>query len=206
MLRVGLTGTMGSGKSTVGRMLAARGAAVIDTDELAREVTAPGTPGHAAILAAFGPAVEGPAGHLDRRALAGIVFGDPEALARLEAIVHPLVGERVAARLQAMAAPVAVVEVPLLDGERARRYGLDRVVLVDSPPDLAAARAGGRGFAADDVAARQQAQPGTAQRRELADRVVTNDGTPEQLEAGVDELWAWLQAGAPRGPGPAGKT
>lgn len=184
---------MGSGKSTVGRLLAARGATVIDADDLAREVTAPGTAGHQAVVARFGRGVVGPDGALDRRALAALVFGDPAELAALEAITHPLVGRELQRRLQeGTGQGMVVIEVPLLDQGRRAQYGMDVVVLVDTDSEVAAERASGRGLSADDVRARQRAQPSWAERASLADRVITNNAGLSQLAAAVDELWVWL--------------
>jgi dephospho-CoA kinase len=202
-MRVGLTGSLGSGKSTVGRALAARGATVIDADEVARRVVAPGTAGEQAVLARFGPAVTAPDGHLDRKALAAVVFADPGERRALEAITHPLVRGQMAQELSSARAPVVVIELPLLTASGRRQYDLDRVVLVEAPEDLAVSRAVSRGMAEQDVRARIAAQPSDADRRAAADRVLVNDGDRAQLEQAVDELWVWLGAGqAGAGPPP----
>jgi dephospho-CoA kinase len=192
---------MGAGKSTVGALLAARGAPVVDADRLARELTAPGTPGHAAIVSHFGAAVTGVDGTLDRRALAATVFSEPALLAELERLTHPLVRAEVEKRLAGLpdGAPLALLEIPLLDGGRRQAYGIDLVVLVTAPEEVARGRAVARGFEAGDVAARQRAQPGADERRSLADWVVDNGGSTEALAGEVARLWQWLlaQAGSP---------
>ena len=189
-MRVGLTGGLGAGKSTVGKALAARGAAVIDADQVARKVIEPGSAGERAVLERFGPAVKGPDGHLDRQALAAVVFADaPERLA-LEAITHPLVHEEIARELASSPAEVVVIELPLLTAGGRQQYGLDFVVLVDTPEELAVRRAVGRGMTEQDVRARMAAQPSSRERRAASDWVLVNDGDQAQLEAAVDDLWA----------------
>jgi dephospho-CoA kinase len=193
VLRVGLTGGIGSGKSEVARLLAARGAVVIDSDRLAREVVAPGTPGLAAVVEAFGAEYLTPDGALDRPRLAALVFSDTAARERLNAIVHPLVGAAAAARL-AEAPPDAVVvhDVPLLV-EAGLAGGFDVVVVVDAPPEVQLARlTGQRGMAAADAEARIAAQATREQRLAVADHVIRNDGTLDDLERAVDELWRTL--------------
>jgi dephospho-CoA kinase len=219
VVRVGLTGTLGAGKSTVGKALAARGAAVIDADQVARDVTAPGSPGERAVLEHFGEratARSGPAGQtgqLDRKTLADIVFSDAAERLALEAITHPLIRAEVLRRAaladsEALAhdearanTPVVVIEVPLLDEQRKVDYGLDVVVLVDAPEDLAVHRAVGRGMTETAARARMAAQPSGAQRRLLADRALVNDGDLKDLEIAVDELWSWLLTKTPHGSG-----
>lgn len=193
---------MGAGKSTVGALLAARGACVVDADKVARELTAPGTPGHDAILSHFGPAVAAVDGSLDRRALASLVFADERLLAELEALTHPLVRAELERRLAEPEdrAPVAVLEIPLLDGDRRRQYAIDRVVLVSAPEEVARGRAVAAGFEAEDVTARQRAQPGAEQRRSLADWVVNNSGSTDELGQQVAQLWQWLLAAAGTSP------
>ncbi|HTT88987.1 MAG TPA: dephospho-CoA kinase [Acidimicrobiales bacterium] len=200
-MRVGLTGGLGSGKSTVGKALAARGAAVIDADEVARRVIAPGTPGERTVLERFGPGVAGPDGHIDRPALAAVVFADPAERLALEAITHPLVHEEIDQALSSLTVPVVVIELPLLTAGGRDRYDLDVVVLVDAPEELAIGRAVSRGMSEADVRARTAAQPTDADRRAAADRVLVNDGDEAQLERAVDELWDWLRAWRP-GPPP----
>lgn len=192
MLKVGLTGGIGSGKSTVSRLLASYGAVVVDADLLAREVVAPGTPGHAAVLEAFGPEVLLASGGLDREALGRRVFADPAELARLNAIVHPLVGERgsaLVAEAEAAGAPVVVHDVPLL-AENGLAGLYDEVVVVDAPQEVQLARlVGQRGMSREDALARMSAQATREQRLAVATRVIHNDGTLAELEQQVQALW-----------------
>lgn len=193
MLRVALTGGIGSGKSTVGAMLAERGAVVIDADVLAREVVAPGTPGLADILVAFGPGVVDGDGALDRRALAQRAFDDPAARQRLEAIIHPRVRAR-AAEIEAKTAEDAVVvhDIPLLV-ETGQAGQFDVVVVVDCPPDVQVERlTRQRGMSRAEAQSRITAQASRAQRLAVADRVIENSGSLEQLRAAVDQLWRTL--------------
>ncbi len=193
MLRVALTGGIGSGKSTVGAMLAERGAVVIDADVLAREVVAPGTPGLADILVAFGPGVVDGDGALDRRALAQRVFDDPAARQRLEAIIHPRVRAR-AAEIEAKTAEDAVVvhDIPLLV-ETGQAGQFDVVVVVDCPSDLQVERlTRQRGMSRAEAQSRITAQVSRAQRLAVADHVIENSGSLEQLRAAVDQLWRTL--------------
>jgi len=189
VLRIGLTGGIGSGKSTVSRLLGERGAVVVDADVIAREVVAPGTPGLAAIVEAFGPTVLAADGSLDRPGLAAVVFADPEARRRLDAIVHPLVRAR-AGELEAAAPPDAVVvhDVPLL-AETGQGASYDLVVVVEADPGVRVARLVQRGLRADDARARIAVQATDEQRRAIADVVLDNSGTPEQLTEQVERLW-----------------
>ncbi|TKJ18230.1 dephospho-CoA kinase [Blastococcus sp. CCUG 61487] len=189
MVRIGLTGGIGSGKSTVAGLLAARGAVVIDADRIAREVVEPGTPGLAAVIEAFGDGVLAADGALDRPALAGIVFADPEARARLDGIVHPLVRER-AVELAAAAAADAVLvnDVPLLV-ETGQAGSYDLVLVVEADLDVRLARLVERGMTEDDARARIAAQATDEQRRAVADVVLDNSGTLERLEEQVDRFW-----------------
>jgi dephospho-CoA kinase len=193
VLRVGLTGGIGSGKSEVARLLAARGAYVVDSDLLAREVVAPGTPGLRAVVEAFGPGVLTDDGALDRPALAALVFADDAARARLNAIVHPLVGAAAAAAVAA-APPDAVVvhDVPLLV-ETGMAAAFDVVVVVDAPYDVQLARlTGPRGMTREDAEARVAAQASRDERLAAATYVVANDGTLADLAKQVDTLWKML--------------
>jgi dephospho-CoA kinase len=191
-MRVGLTGGIGSGKSAVARLLAARGATVVDADALAREVVEPGTPGLAAVVAEFGPDVLAADGSLDRAALAGIVFADDERRAALEAIVHPLVGAR-ADELIAAAPDDAIVvyDVPLLV-ENGLAAGHDVVVVVDTPTELRLARLAARGVAGDEARRRMAAQATREQLLAVADHVIDNSGDLTALATQVDRLWAAL--------------
>jgi dephospho-CoA kinase len=200
-MRVGLTGGLGSGKTTVGKALAAKGAAVIDADQVARRVIEPGSAGERAVLARFGPGVSRPDGHIDRKALAAVVFADPEELLALEAITHPLVHVEMERELASVRSHVLVLERPLFRASGRPQYDLDAVVLVDTPEELAIKRAVARGMTEQDVRARLAAQPTDAERRAGADWVLANDGDEAQLERAVDELWEWLDARSRRTPG-----
>ncbi len=201
MLRIGLTGGIGSGKSTVAALLAARGALVVDADRIAREVVEPGTPGLAAVVEAFGPGVLTADGALDRAALASVVFSDPQARARLDAIVHPLVRAR-AREAVAQAPPDAVVvqDVPLLvETGQAGQY--DLVLVVEAVLETRVARLVRRGLGEDDARARIAAQATDEQRRAVADVVLDNSGAPEALAGQVDRFWAERVAPAVTGEG-----
>jgi len=190
VLNIGLTGGIGSGKSTVSALLAERGAVIVDADRIAREVVEPGTPGLAAVVAEFGESVVGPDGGLDRPALAAVVFADPEARARLDGIVHPLVRAR-AAEVVAAAPPDAVLvhDIPLLvETGQAGRYEL--VLVVQADLDTRVARLVARGMTEDDARARIAAQATDEQRAAVADVVLDNSGTREELAAQVDRFWA----------------
>jgi dephospho-CoA kinase len=193
---IGLTGGIGSGKSSVSRLLAERGAVVIDADALAREVVEPGTPGLAAVVEAFGSEVLAADGSLDRPALGARVFADPAERARLEGIIHPLVRSR-ARDLEAAAPDDAVIvhDIPLLvetgQGER-----FDAVVVVDAPEELQRARLVElRGMDPDEADRRIAAQASREQRRAAADHIVVNDGSLADLESRVAELWVELTGG-----------
>jgi dephospho-CoA kinase len=185
---------VGSGKSTVSALLARHGALVIDADAIAREVLEPGTPGYDAVLARFGAEVVAADGTLDRPALAAVVFGDEAARADLNAIVHPLVGER-SAELMAAAAPqdVVVYDVPLLVESRLGK-AFDVVVVVEADVDTRLTRLAERGLAESDARARMAVQASDEERRAVAHEVIANDGTREELAAEVDELWQRLIA------------
>ena len=190
MLRIGLTGGIGSGKSTVSALLAARGAVIVDADRIAREVVEPGTPGLARVAETFGEQVLAADGSLDRAALAAVVFADPEARRQLDGIVHPLVRAR-ASDLAAAAPPDAVVvnDVPLLV-ETGQASSYDLVLVVEADPATRVSRLVQRGLTAEDARARIEAQASDDQRRAVADVVLHNGGTPEQLAEQVDRFWA----------------
>jgi dephospho-CoA kinase len=195
MVLVGLTGGIGSGKSTVSARLAAHGAVVVDADAIVREVQAPGTPVLAAIVERFGPGVLDPDGALDRQALADLVFTDGDALADLNALVHPAVGAEIARRLEAAAGTDAVVilDVPLL--VESGRDDMGALLVVDVDPEVAVARVvAQRGMREDDVRARMARQASRADRLARATHVIDNSGTREDLEARVDEVWQQLSA------------
>jgi dephospho-CoA kinase len=198
MLRAGLTGGIGSGKSAVSERLASLGAAIIDADKAARAVVEPGTPGLERIAEAFGPGVLRDDGSLDRAALAGIVFGDDAARARLNAIVHPLVGEHMRAAEEAAVeagGPDAVLvhDIPLL-AEGGTSAQFDLVIVVDVPAELQVERlAGQRGMPAEEARARMAAQATRQQRLAVADIVIDNSGTLADLDRRVGEVWAQLR-------------
>ena len=192
---VGLTGGIGSGKSTVAAMLAERGAVVVDADHLAREAVAVGTDGYRAVVDRFGSEIVAGDGTLDRRALAGVVFDDPAALADLNAIVHPAVRAAIAERVAELAGTDAVVvlEIPLLV-ESGRSYGASRVIVVDCPEDVAVRRLGqARGMDEADARRRIAAQVSRAERLAAADVVIDNAGPLDDLGPQVDALWAALR-------------
>jgi dephospho-CoA kinase len=198
VLTVGLTGGIGSGKSTVAAMMSEHGAVVIDADAVAREVVLPGTAAYAAIRARFGDGVLAADGLIDRAALAGVVFDDPSALRDLNGIVHPAVGAAVDARLAALRATgpegqVVVYEVPLLV-----EVGWDKgdvVVVVDCPEDVAIRRlVEGRGMTEPEARRRVAAQATRGERLARADHVIVNAGTLADLRRAVDALWPTLTA------------
>ena len=199
--RVGLTGTVASGKSAVARRLAALGATVIDADELAREVVRPGTPAFRRIRDAFGEGVIGSDGTIDRPALARAVFGDDEARARLERISHADIRALRALRVAegtAAGARIIVEEVPLLF-EVGLEDDYDMTVTVDAPADVRAARARrSRRWAAERFAAIDAAQLPAAEKRRRADRVLDNADGPERLDAAARELWRAIRTAAAR--------
>ncbi|MFJ3668523.1 dephospho-CoA kinase [Streptomyces sp. NPDC090106] len=193
MLKVGLTGGIGAGKSEVSRLLVECGAVLIDADRIAREVVEPGTPGLAAVVDAFGTDVLTEQGTLDRPRLGSIVFADPERLAVLNAIVHPLVGARSRA-LESAAAEDAVVvhDVPLL-AENGLAPLYDLVIVVDASPGTQLDRLVRlRGMTEEDARARMAAQATREKRLEIADVVVDNDVPLEQLRRRVREVWTLL--------------
>jgi dephospho-CoA kinase len=199
MLKVGLTGGIGAGKSEVSRLLVECGAVLIDADRIAREVVAPGTPGLAAVVEAFGEGVLAPDGSLDRPRLGSIVFADPERLAVLNAIVHPLVGAR-SSELESAAPEDAVVvhDVPLL-AENGLAPLYDVVVVVDASPATQLDRLVRlRGMSEEDAHARMAAQATREKRLEIADLVIDNDVPLEQLERSVRDIWADLVRRAQR--------
>ena len=190
MLRVGLTGGIGSGKSTVAQRFRELGAVIIDADQLAREVVAVGSSGLAAIRERFGDAVMAADGSLDRGALGEVVFGDEQARKDLEAITHPLIGERTRSLVEAAAPSTIVVhDVPLL-AELHLSAAYHLTVVVGAGKDVRMARlTGGRGFTEADARARIAAQAGDRQRWEAADAWLDNNGTVDGLLAQVDALW-----------------
>jgi dephospho-CoA kinase len=200
MLLVGLTGGIGSGKSSVAALLASRGAVVMDADAFAREAVDAGTPGFDAVVDRFGPGVVAADGSLDRPALAAIVFRDEEARRDLEAIVHPDVRRRVAESVAAHAGTdsILVLDSPLLIETGAHR-DCDVVVVVAAEPETQVRRVVGRRMDEPDARARLAAQMPLADKAEVADVVLDNEGTREELRAQVERLWEHLKvrAGTP---------
>jgi dephospho-CoA kinase len=195
MLRIGLTGGIGAGKSAVAHRLAEHGAIVVDSDRIAREVVEPGTPGLAAVVAEFGAEVLRADGSLDRDRLGALVFGDDAARSRLNAIVHPLVGRR-AAELAAAAPEGAVLvhDIPLLV-ENNLAAGFDLVLVVEAPVELRVARlVRDRGMTEEAARARIAAQASDAERRAVADVLLHNDGTLAELHEQVDKVWTEIEA------------
>jgi dephospho-CoA kinase len=205
MLKVGLTGGIGAGKSEVSRRLASYGALVIDADQIAREVVEPGTPGLAQVVGRFGTGVLAPDGTLDRQRLGEIVFGDDELRAKLNSIIHPLVGARLRELEQGADADAILVEdVPLIaENDLADFY--DLVVVVDVPPRLQEERlVRDRGMTPDQVAVRMAAQASREQRLAIAGIVVDNSGSLAELDREVGELWAELSRRARSSPAQPG--
>jgi dephospho-CoA kinase len=194
VLRVGLTGGIGSGKSEVSKRLAAQGAVIIDADAIARDVVAAGTDGLAEVVEAFGKEVLLPDGELDRPRLGDIVFADPELRGKLNAIVHPRVGARMAELERAAGAGAIVVhDVPLI-AENGMAAAYDVVVVVDVPPRLQVERLERhRGMTAEQARARMAAQASREQRLAIAGIVIDNSGSLSELDRQVGDLWAELR-------------
>lgn len=190
MLVVGLTGGIGSGKSTVSALLAERGAVIVDADAIHRENMSPGGRVHDAVLARFGT--------VDRPTLASIVFGDPAALADLNALTHPAVGAVIAARLAEQTATdnVVVLDIPLLvEGQNRGGHSLAGVIVVDAPVEVAVRRlVEQRGMDEADARARIAAQASREQRLAAADFVVDNGGSLDDLRSEVDRCWEWVES------------
>ncbi len=194
MLLVGLTGGIGSGKSTVASVLAEHGAVIVDADAITRSLQQPGEAVFDAMVERFGPGIVSDDGTLDRPAVAAIVFGDEAARKDLEAIVHPAVGARMIEVLSAHSGTDAIVvyDVPLLVESGKTGYGA--VIVVDVDPDVAIARlVAHRGFTEADARARIANQVARDDRLAVADVVIDNSGTVDELRARVDEVWTWLE-------------
>lgn len=197
MLAVGLTGGMGSGKSTVAQLLVERGAKLIDADAIAREVVEPGRSAYRKLVERFGPEIVSPDGTIDRPALAAVAFANAETVADLNAITHPAIAEEMAARRTALeqSDDVVLLDVPLLAPEHRDVLGLDAVVVVDCDIDTAVQRVvTQRGIPEADVRARLAAQVSREARRRGADFVVDNGADRASLETQVDRVWAALRA------------
>lgn len=195
MLLIGLTGGIGSGKSTVSSMFAERGAIVIDADAIVHELQAPGQPVLEEMVEAFGPAILRDDGSLDRQRVADLVFGDDDALATLNAIVHPAVGAEIARRLGEAAGTdsIVILDVPLL--VESGRDDMAGLLVVDVDPELAVQRlVTHRGFSAEDARSRIARQASREQRTARADFVVDNSGDLASLRKQVDEAWDWIES------------
>jgi dephospho-CoA kinase len=193
MILVGLTGGIGSGKSTVSSLLAARGAHIIDADAVTRDVQQPGSPVLAAIAERFGDAVIDDSGALRRAELAEIVFAQPEALRDLNGIVHPAVGAEIKRRVDELVPTdnIVVLDIPLLTENP--RGELQGKIVVDVPVDLQVERlVRYRGFTEADARARIARQSSREDRLKDADFVIENSGAVEDLDAQIDRLWTWL--------------
>ena len=199
MLAVGLTGGIGSGKSAVAELLVARGAVLIDADQVAREVVAPGGEAYQALIDRFGAGIVAPDGTIDRPALAAVAFADDATRADLNAITHPAIG---VAMIQARDAledtdNIVVLAIPLLTAQHRDTVKLRLVVVVDCPTDIALERLlTQRGMDRADAEARIAAQISREERIKEADYVLDNSGDRTQLEAEVSTLWGWMVAQA----------
>lgn len=201
MITVGLTGGIGSGKSTVAAGFVRRGAALIDADAIVRTQQVPSSPVFAEMVERFGPDIVAPDGTLDRGAVADLVFSDSEALADLNAITHPPVGREIRRRLGELAGTdrLVVLDIPLL-GEglakgRRQRYQTSGILVVDTPIDLAVQRlVAARGFSGDDARARIAAQLSREERLAIADWVIDNSGSVDELEIAIDAAFTWASA------------
>lgn len=195
MLLLGLTGGIGSGKSTVSAEFARRGAVVIDADAVVRELQSPGGEVLAAMVEHFGPSILQPDGSLDRQAVADIVFTDDEQLKALNAIVHPRVQAEIDRRMKAQEDTdrVVILDVPLLVESKA--YETAGIIVVDTDPEIAIDRlVRFRGFDAADARARMARQATREERRAVAAYVIPNDGTEAELAVHIDECWSWIEA------------
>ncbi len=201
MITVGLTGGIGSGKSTVASGFSRRGAALIDADAIVREQQAPGSPVLVEMVERFGDHIVASDGTLDRGSVAAIVFNDPDALADLNAITHPPVGREIRRRLGELEGTdrLVVLDIPLL-GEglakgRRPRYPTSGILVVDTPTDIAVERlVTSRGFSADDARARIAAQLSRDERLAIADWVIDNAGGLDELEAAIEAAFNWASA------------
>jgi dephospho-CoA kinase len=194
VLVVGLTGGIGSGKSTVSTMLAEKGALIIDADAITRQLQQPGHEVFDAMVERFGPAIVASDGTLDRPAVAAIVFADEQARKDLEAMVHPAVGAEMLKRMRSVADTdrVVVYDVPLLVESARKGYGA--VIVVDVDPEIAVRRlVEQRDMDEGDARARIANQASREERRAMADKVIDNSGAVDDLRAQVDEVWTWIE-------------
>jgi dephospho-CoA kinase len=197
MLAVGLTGGIGSGKSAVADLLVERGAVLIDADQVARDVVAPGGPAYQPLVDRFGPGIVAPDGTIDRPALAKVAFADEGTRLELNAITHPAIGLAMIAARDALADTddIVVLAIPLLTAVHRETVKLHKVVVVDCPTDVALERlVGQRGFDRADAEARIRAQISREERVKEADYVLDNCGDRAALETEVAKLWDWLVA------------
>jgi len=193
VILVGLTGGIGSGKSTVSALLEAKGAVIVDADAITRELQQPGTPVFAAMVERFGPGIVAPDGTLNRQAVADVVFNDKEALRDLGAIVHPEVGREIARRITAAGmGQVVILDVPLL--VESGRDDMVGIVVVDTPVDVAVERlVAQRGMSEADARARMANQASREDRLAKAAIVIDNSGSLDALRRQVDDAWEWIQ-------------
>ena len=194
MILVGLTGGIGSGKSTVSQLLSERGAIIVDADAVARELQQPGTEVLRLMAEAFGQEICNADGSLNRQAVADKVFGNAEALKILNGIVHPAIGKEMNRRIEEQRSTnnVVVLDIPLLVENP--REGLCGVIVVDVPVDIAVDRlVSARGMAKEDAEARVSRQASREDRKAIADKVIDNSRDLEFLRQQVDEVWAWMQ-------------
>ncbi|HEY5109474.1 MAG TPA: dephospho-CoA kinase, partial [Acidimicrobiales bacterium] len=195
MLTVGLTGNIGAGKSTVAELLVARGAHLVDADKVAREVVEPGAPAYVALLERFGAGILDAEGRIDRPKLAEVAFATPEAVADLNAIVHPAIGVAMIEGRDAHQGTdgIVVMDIPLLKEFHIELLALDAVIVVDVSPEVRLERlTTHRGMTEEDVRARMAAQPTREERLEGADFVIDNSGDADHLAHEVDRVWAAL--------------
>ncbi len=199
MLAVGLTGGIGSGKSAVADLLVERGAVLIDADQVARDVVAPGGPAYQPLLDRFGPGILAADGTIDRKALAAVAFANEESRLALNAITHPAIGIAMIEARDALddGDDIVVLAIPLLTAVHRDTVKLHEVVVVDTPTDVALERLlSQRGFDRADAEARIKAQISREERVKEADYVLDNSGDRAALRVEVDKLWDWLQAAA----------
>ncbi len=193
----GLSGGIGSGKSTVSKALGGRGATIVDADKIAREVCLNGSTAFYAIVDRFGQGVVSGSGELDREKLASLVFGDEEALRDLNAITHPEVGRVLVERRVALdeTGGIGIFDIPLLQPYHRELLRLDKIVVVDCPPEIAISRVvESRNMTDEDVQSRIAAQMDRDKRLAMADFVVDNSGSLAQLDNEIERLWAWLSS------------
>jgi dephospho-CoA kinase len=199
MLAVGLTGGIGSGKSSVADLLVERGAVLVDADQVARDVVAPGGPAYQPLIDRFGTGIVAPDGTIDRQALAAVAFADEESRLALNAITHPAIGVAMVQARDALAESddIVILAIPLLTAAHRDTVRLNEVVVVDCPTDVALERlVRQRGFDRADAEARIRSQISREERMKDADYVLDNSGDRAALEAEVAKLWDWLLAQA----------